>query len=67
MRTETKHNVEHFANGKDARLVVEVIVDGRTVGFSTAVSGPKEDVQAFADGEISWDEFEHRQKRRIRP
>lgn len=61
MKFENEHKVEHYADGKRARIVVTTYVDGRVIGHNTAAEGLKEDVEAYEKGMLTWKEFQARQ------
>lgn len=44
---EVRHKIEYCADRKRARLAVETLVDGKTVGINTVLYGSKEDVEAY--------------------
>ncbi len=55
----TSFNIEDAPNG-NARLVVQTFVDGHSLGFHTALSGPKADIVAYVAGDMTWEEIEAR-------
>lgn len=57
MKIETTHEVESL-NAKDARLKINVIVDGKSVGAPIVVaSGPKVHIEDYVAGNITLDEL----------
>lgn len=60
MRIHHEHKVEALGNGTSARLVVTTYIDDRVIAHNTALSGPKEDVEAYVRGELTWEQLEER-------
>lgn len=44
---EVRHKIEYCADRTRARLAVETLVDGKTVGINTVLYGSKEEVEAY--------------------
>ena len=60
MKITTTHKIQPLADGKTARLVIDVFLEGRQVCRTAALSGPKEDIESFVSGTLSYAELEKR-------
>ncbi len=62
MKIETTHSIIPSPNGKSARLMVYLTIDGLPAGSVLAASGPKADIEDLVAGNITHAELQVRWK-----
>lgn len=58
VQVEVRHKIEYCADRTRARLAVETLVDGKTVGINTVMYGTKQEVEAYERRLMFREEFE---------